>query len=162
MNKTQNHHLSQWEKSDRVLMEDFNADNAKIDGALKAEADARAAETAALRAAITKFGNCRVETQTYTGTGKCGADNPTRITFPAMPTFFVVFGGGSVAVGLGGDDHIISVTYTSGQSYSFGCSGYSVTWTGNQMTLRTDYMQSQLNSSNALYHVVSFYKMDGR
>lgn len=162
MNKTQNYQLSQWEKSDRVLMEDFNADNAKIDGALKAEADARAAETAALRAAITKFGNCRIETQTYTGTGKCGADNPTRITFPAMPTFFVVFGGRSVAMGFGGEDYITSITHTSGQSYSFGCSSYNVTWAGNQMTLQSSYMESQLNATNTLYHVVSFYKMDGR
>ena len=34
MNKTQNYKLNQWEKSDRVLMEDFNADNAKIDAAI--------------------------------------------------------------------------------------------------------------------------------
>ena len=40
MNKTQNYKLNQWEKSDRVLMEDFNADNAKIDAAIH-EADSR-------------------------------------------------------------------------------------------------------------------------
>ena len=38
-NQTTNYQLSQWAKSDRVLMDDFNADNAKIDGALKALAD---------------------------------------------------------------------------------------------------------------------------
>ena len=42
MNKTQNYNLNQWEKSDKVLMDDFNADNAKIDAALKGEAGARA------------------------------------------------------------------------------------------------------------------------
>ena len=36
MNKTTNYQLNQWVKSDRVLMEDFNADNAKIDAAIKA------------------------------------------------------------------------------------------------------------------------------
>ena len=33
-NHTPNYQLSQWERSDRVQMEDFNADNAKIDAAL--------------------------------------------------------------------------------------------------------------------------------
>ena len=43
---TENFQLSQWEKADKVLMEDFNADNAKIDAAIKAvdaKADALAA-----------------------------------------------------------------------------------------------------------------------
>ena len=33
-NHTPNYQLSQWERDDRVLMDDFNADNAKIDAAL--------------------------------------------------------------------------------------------------------------------------------
>ena len=33
-NQTPNYQLSQWERSDKVRMEDFNADNAKIDEAL--------------------------------------------------------------------------------------------------------------------------------
>ena len=40
MTKTTNYQLNQWAKSDRILMDDFNADNAKIDAALKANADA--------------------------------------------------------------------------------------------------------------------------
>ena len=34
MNYTENYQLNQWAKSDRVLMEDFNSDNQKIDAAL--------------------------------------------------------------------------------------------------------------------------------
>lgn len=34
MTKTEQYQLNQWEKSDRVLMEDFNSDNRKIDAAL--------------------------------------------------------------------------------------------------------------------------------
>ena len=34
--QTPNYNLNQWSKDDRVLMEDFNADNAKIDAAIKA------------------------------------------------------------------------------------------------------------------------------
>ena len=37
MNHTPNYQLSQWAKSDRVLMDDFNADNAKIDAAIAAK-----------------------------------------------------------------------------------------------------------------------------
>ena len=47
LNQTANYGLSQWEATDRILMEDFNSDNSKIDAALKANADAIAAEAAA-------------------------------------------------------------------------------------------------------------------
>lgn len=39
MNQTEHYKLSQWEKTDRIMMEDFNRDNANIDAALKAETD---------------------------------------------------------------------------------------------------------------------------
>ena len=38
MQHTQNYQLSRWEKDDRIMMEDFNADNARIDAALAAKA----------------------------------------------------------------------------------------------------------------------------
>lgn len=59
-NQTPNYQLSQWEKDDKILMDDFNADNTKIDGALKAEADAREA----LAATIPK-----IAVGSYTGDG---------------------------------------------------------------------------------------------
>lgn len=61
MNHTPNYQLTQWEKDDRIMMEDFNGDNAKIDAVLKANADAvsalqtgkaNAAETAAAITAV--------------------------------------------------------------------------------------------------------------
>ena len=36
MNHTTNYNLNQWEAGDRVTRDDFNADNAKIDAAIKA------------------------------------------------------------------------------------------------------------------------------
>ena len=39
MTKTTNYQLNQWVKSDRLMMDDFNADNQKIDAAIKAVAD---------------------------------------------------------------------------------------------------------------------------
>ena len=56
MNKTANYNLNQWVKADRVLMEDFNADNAKIDAALGALAGRMgAAENSALRLAVGRY-----------------------------------------------------------------------------------------------------------
>ena len=62
--QTPNYQLNQWERSDKVQMEDFNADNAKIDAGLKAEANARAAGDAALSARIPE-----IVTGSYTGNG---------------------------------------------------------------------------------------------
>ena len=50
MNQTTNYQLSQWEASDRILMSDFNNDNAKIDAALKTQAEAISALGAQLDA----------------------------------------------------------------------------------------------------------------
>ena len=36
MTKTTNYRLNQWAKTDRIMMDDFNADNAKLDAALTA------------------------------------------------------------------------------------------------------------------------------
>ena len=52
MNQTANYHLNLWESSDRILREDFNGDNAKLDAALKANADAIAAEASARADAV--------------------------------------------------------------------------------------------------------------
>lgn len=51
MQQTTNYQLNQWEKTDRILMADFNGDNSKVDAALKSSADAAAAEAAARAAA---------------------------------------------------------------------------------------------------------------
>ena len=76
MNKTANFQLTQWEKTDRILMEEFNSDNEKIDTALKANADG----VAALQTALASCGNCQIGLSTYTGTGKRGEEYPTIIT----------------------------------------------------------------------------------
>ena len=46
MNQTTHYQLNQWEAADRILMADFNADNAKLDAALKAQSDAITAKAA--------------------------------------------------------------------------------------------------------------------
>ena len=65
---TTNFNLSQWAKSDRIQMADFNADNAKIDAALAAR-------------------NCQLYTTTYTGNG-----GTVSLTFPHRPVAVFVSG----------------------------------------------------------------------
>ena len=75
MQKTANYQLNQWVKSDRIQMEDFNSDNAKIDAALKANADA----VAAVQTAVPKivFG-------TYIGDGTATRTIPLDFTPKAV------------------------------------------------------------------------------
>lgn len=55
-NHTQNYSLCQWEPADRVLREDFNADNAALDAALaRIEATASAAKTQAQQLSDTAY-----------------------------------------------------------------------------------------------------------
>ena len=73
-NHTPNYALNQWERDDRVLMEDFNADNAKIDAALGAKAEAATVTAlsktvSAHSTALGKKGNCRIWTTSYIGDG---------------------------------------------------------------------------------------------
>ena len=90
MQHTQNYQLSRWEKDDRIMMEDFNADNEKIDAALKAnadavgaEADARQGALSALQTALGTGGyNCRVAFGTYTGDGTYGSASLTSLFAP--------------------------------------------------------------------------------
>lgn len=54
MKQTQTYQLNQWEPADRILMEDFNADNAKLDAALAEKLGrARIIKTMALPSAST-------------------------------------------------------------------------------------------------------------
>ena len=69
-NHTTNYQLSQWVKSDKELMDDFNADNAKIDAALKAETDARAAAVAGLTRQVQAVPISRFVSGSYTGDGQ--------------------------------------------------------------------------------------------
>ena len=63
--------LSRWAGTDRILMEEFNSDNEKIDTALKASAD----DVAALQTALAGSGNCGIAVTSYTGAGAYGAEN---------------------------------------------------------------------------------------
>lgn len=75
-NQTANYALNQWVKSDQVQMEDFNADNAKIDAAVKAVADR-----------VTTLEQDRFYIGTYTGNGS----SSRIISLPWEPVFMILF-----------------------------------------------------------------------
>ena len=60
-NYTENYKLNQWEKTDQVLMEEFNADNLAIDEAIKAQADALAVEVSARETALKAEADARAQ-----------------------------------------------------------------------------------------------------
>lgn len=102
MKQTPQYQLYQWEKMDRILMEDFNRDNAKVDAALaevRASAAASAATLAQHTAAIAKLGNCQIYTTSYTGNGTYGETNPCSLSFPKPPVVVMIFGGGQWWIG---------------------------------------------------------------
>ena len=93
MQHTQNYQLSRWEKDDRIMMEDFNADNARIDAALAAKADAEdvTALGESVNAALGSGGhNCRIICGSYIGTGTYGAASPTSLTTGFAPVLVIV------------------------------------------------------------------------
>ena len=74
MNHTPNYNLSQWEAEDKVLRTDFNADNAKIDAAIKAvdqKADGKADKTALSALSGRVDQGLRMAVGSYVGTGEC-------------------------------------------------------------------------------------------
>ena len=148
-NQTPNYQLSQWERDDRVLMEDFNADNAKIDTALKAQA----ATCASLQTLLNKKGNCSVGTFTYQGTGTYGPDNPTRITFPRMPIAYIIAGYG-IVIGRGGANRA-AIIFNG--NVSTNCNAIVLTWSGNTMSFHDNSPNGQMNNSYYEYTVIGLY-----
>lgn len=111
MKQTASYKLSQWEKSDRLQMEDFNGDNAKIEAALKAQADTLSAHgasldamkthaatlsahqtaIAALNTAVSKRGNCQIQFITYKGANGGIQSKPKTLTFSHRPMAIFLF-----------------------------------------------------------------------
>lgn len=159
-NHTSKYQLSQWEKSDKVLMEDFNGDNQKIEDALagldesKADRPALEALSELVTSAMPNIPG--IHMGTYTGTGTYGAGNPTSVTFPFKPKLVVLMGDNASAVFIEGrryglahvGDYSIYYTLTWDDAtlswYQSGGSraGYNVPLdAGNQM-----------NAANVTYH----------
>ena len=172
-NQTAHYALNQWVKSDQVRMEDFNADNAKLDAALKAaeqrsagldakiDAAAAAAEqrSAALAAAAEQRsaaleaakGNCTIEFFSYVGQGRADSTKTT-ITFREPPLFFLVFGGYSIGVGT---KHCGNVTVAAADNV-FRAWG---SWSGNTISFSNSRPEWQLDIKDETHYVFAFYAL---
>ena len=158
MQHTQNYQLSLWEKDDRIMMEDFNADNEAIDAALaaKAEKSAVAAVETALAALTANLGtrgkNARITWGSYNGTGAYGSGNKTTITPGLYPVL--------VCVGSPSD-----VSYSSWPWFMMrpstvaqAMTGYNinVSWTDTSVSWYGDRdANQQMNQSGKTYYYVA-------
>ena len=166
-NHTSNYNLNQWVKSDKVLMEDFNADNAKIDaalGTLAASVSGKASVSAlnslsqtvaGHSSALTRAGNGQVYAATYTGDGQHGS-GVTSITFPHKP--MVVFVGGT-------DGR--AAAFFRGQSltvcgaYPIGMDTLRADWNGNTLSWSGgNSAAGQLNADGFIYTVVALLMLE--
>ena len=155
MNHTQNYQLSQWEATDPVLRADFNADNAKIDAAIKAEADARTAAVSSLSSSR----NCQAMTTSYTGTGTAGQSHPNSLSFARQPLFIHV-GGGDAS----GFSAVCG--QTTALCYANGAERYvAISWSGNRVSWYEEnegYKDSpahQMNASGQRYTVFALLRV---
>ena len=157
MTKTTNYQLPKWEKTDRIQMKDFNDMTATLDTALKANADAAAAASAA----VALCGNCKIETSTYTGNGKYGSANPTTLTFPKKPTAVILFGYQTLL--------LITDKFSAGKSAVLGYYGNYAswddncypTWTGSTLKIVSGSKAlNQANEQGVVYQVIAFYAQD--
>ncbi len=151
MKQSSNYQLNQWEKTDRIQMEDFNGDNAKVDAALKAQKD----DMVALSAAMALCGNCKMSLTTYTGTGTSGSGNTTVIDFGTVPDVFFIVGDQAMVTGRGG---VASPLLISDDATYSGCfvGMATASWNGSKLSLTNSVnARYQMNSSGKVYWVLA-------
>ena len=135
MTKTTNYQLNQWAKTDRIMMDDFNADNAKIDAALAAA------------------GNCRIVTGSYTGTGEYGDYHYTTLTFEERPLLVILMGYYTMLIPGTEESGCSTPVCDGGNSYSkFSWSGNTLKW--NSLSGST----AQLNAKDKVYRYIAIYE----
>ena len=142
MTKTANYQLNQWGENDYVKRADFNADNQKIDAAIKAVAE----------------GNCRIAVGSYVGTGTHGEANPTSITCPFRPLFIILDTLSLYSI-TNCPQHTI---FYCGMERALGCetsSQLALSWNGNTVTWyipgnNSEPAKRQFNVLDKTYHYI--------
>ena len=132
MTKTTNYQLNQWAKSDRIRMDDFNADNAKIDAAL---------------GTIPKLA-----VGTYKGTGVYGHQNQSTLAIGFAAKMVVIIRADAPSA------HTVFLRSCPTACYGAGTSSgmtLGLTWSDTGVSWYDYNNQSaevQLNLSNVTYH----------
>lgn len=157
MEQTNHVQLNLWEGEDRILREDFNADNVKTEDALVEAAE----EQAALAQALAGCGNCKLVYGSYTGTGKYGSSSKNKLTFERKPIYVAVF----PAAQSGYND--IRLQLLRNVPYAIGLGGNSsytntVSWTDTdvQWYSSTSNAGCQFNEKNEVYHYLALLETD--
>ena len=135
MEKTNNLKLNVWEKTDPILVGDFNEDNRKIDAAV---------------GALTA-GAVKIKSGSYIGTNKYGESNPNVLDFGFNPKIVIVYHENS---GLG----MILMNGMSTQYSSPGDSNFKniVQWTETGVRwYNTGYYTYQLNQAGYKYFYIA-------
>ena len=128
-------------------MEDFNSDNAKIDAALKGNADA----VAALQTALAGAGNCGIAVTGYTGAGVYGAENANTLSFEHPPLAVFIFGGDVGFLSRGKEMRVLRGNSTASTTTTWSADGKSVSW-------YSDHPAYQMNEKWNKYTVVYLYQ----
>lgn len=124
MRKTTNYNLNQWEADDVVRREDFNADNAKIDAAIKAASDASpeivfgtyTGDGTANRVISLGRKPKAVYVQPRTGNGGGGGNYDGGLASQEYP---LLYNGRDTIVRLTDDGFMVSYQYISNSSYIY-------------------------------------------
>ena len=150
MEQTPNYALSQWDEQERILREDFNANNAKVEQALAEQAESLAALAA-------QTGNCEMTFLTYTGTGSYNG-TATRIAFPARPDAYIIAGDCALLFGQGSNSKAILSADDAKYSECF-VSEQSVTWSENTLLINDSVnARYQMNTSGKPYWVLALHR----
>ena len=145
MEQTANYGLNQWDAGDRILREDFNADNARVDAALAEQG----AELATHAAQLALLGNAAVYNESFKGTG---TTTVTR-TFPGKPVAIIV---GSTT----GYQFVASRGMEQAYPhYSNGMVTVSLTWGDRSITWSGSSSSNAMNSGNSTYHIAVLLDM---
>lgn len=159
-NHTPNYNLSQWERSDKVIMEDFNADNAKIDAALGSLGSALEGKVSVsalnslsqtvsgLKSSLNSKGNGQIQVYSYTGNGACGANSPTVFTFPKRPAAVIITYQESQLFLFAGQ----TVAWHKTRSANY---GLFVSWSGNTVSFYSGSAVDQMNVDGRVYQTVA-------
>ena len=176
-NQTTNYQLNQWEPTDAVQRVDFNADNAKLDTALKSLSDqvVQKADQSALNTLISavnqkadastvsglsqtvaghtgqlaQLGNCGIYTDSYTGNNLSGSENKCSLTFPARPILVWV---------VKSDTREFMVLYrgiSKAQNEEYTVAN-TVSWGTNSVSWYCSNKGAQMNEAGGTYRVYAF------
>ena len=137
MKQTENYQLNQWEASDRILREDFNNDNLKLENALED---------------LKTLCSSQIYLLPYTGTGEAG---PITHTFPHRPVFICVMASGTFVCGTRGVATLYG--HTSINTYV----PTDVSWGDNSVTIGSaDWPANYcLNIANVNYRILALLDM---